>query len=157
MKKEVTPVVLSQEPGEENIIKIGSQRFQFDGSMQLLKIETLKVGSPLMVSHRSYAGSAWSMDRGVIISMHNFEDNPTIGILTVKLEYNSVQINVLYYSEQTKDNMRLSPAVPEEALVDKETTKQRLHRKVIQCEDALENAQLEEKYVLQHWGALFTN
>lgn len=81
------------------MITINGQEFEL--SPKKPDVKTLRVGDRVKLLIKEY--SAWKTYPGMIMSIDDFKNHPTINIVYISSEYRTCEIRTVGYNEESKD------------------------------------------------------
>jgi len=140
---------------EKRIIEIDGVKLEID-LREVKQIDTYKVGDNVKVwDLDSGYSSGDKFYSGVITNFYNFDDLPTIEVMTIKEGYSEITLEFIYISKNTSDRYKLVPATEEVFMLEGSSVIKTMDRVIQKKQNELQEAINKKEFFIKKFGKAF--
>ena len=136
----------------KQIVEINGVKLEIDLT-EAKVINNYKIGDNIKVLIKDY--STYESHVGAIIGFDNFKNLPSINIAYVKTKYDSAEVRMITYNNESKDVEICPLSNPAEINFDKANITDLLQREILKKEEELAECKYKLKYFLTSFNKSF--
>lgn len=136
---------------EKRIIEINGVKMEID-LRHAKTIENYKVGDSIKVLIKQYDN--YKSFIGVIVGFDEFQNNPTIVIAYLEVDYNEANIKFVYFNKTSKD-VEICPINKWDLPYSKQSVIDKIDREILKKEQEVETLKSKRQVFLEMFGKYF--
>jgi hypothetical protein len=139
---------------DKRIVEIDGVKLEID--LRTAKvIDHYRIGDPVRILHPVSNYNSATINPGVIVGFCEFDSNPAIEILELKVDYSGINFNLVTIVSGQKNDVQIAPYDKYEGLISQTDVVTRFDRKIQEKELELADLKLKKKYFIDNFSKAF--